>query len=132
MVSFSSPQRVVVPSGFGQLQSMFCGCGDPDAAWGEVLKELERLVAVHKQGFDKQEAEPERSGLWYILAYLLDFVGLTEHGSTIHYAWLTDEGTAALEFLQKYGLLWQEDNQYDFYWIDGRTEVLLSSHAGGE
>ena len=94
------PDAVVVPVGIKRLNGVFCGCGNPEMAWGEVRLHLtSRREADYGQRFDGKD---------YIIAYLLDHYGLTEHGGNVGGAWLTDEGVDALEFLEKYGDSWDD------------------------
>lgn len=106
--------QVTVPDGIAKVADVFCGCGSPCDAWVEVHKELKRCGT---EGDAKQA--PNDSGLWYIMAYLLDHSGLTEHGTSIRWAWLTADGAAALAFLDEWGSEWPEHESADFVRKDG-------------
>lgn len=77
----------------------FCGCGCPDSAAGALLRLL-RLdpMYAHRREF---EAWIGDYGVQYLLLYALDGKGLTEHGSGITSAWLTDKGTAVRDALAR-------------------------------
>lgn len=72
----------------------WCGCGDPDSA-KEVVKEY--LQAVKARRVDVN------NDLVLCLAYTMDAAGLTDHGSSICGAWLTDEGEMFLWLLEQNG-----------------------------
>ena len=86
------------PSGIKRLASVFCGCGDPDAAWQVVGAELRRCATPH----DQRKGHPgDNNDCWWVLAYLLDHLRLTEHGSSVSGAWLDGDGQAALDWLDQ-------------------------------
>lgn len=99
----------LLPLSIAKIDSCFCGCGDPEAAWGWVLTYLLGLK-LHAP-----PNEPE-SGAEWVAIYLMDHLGMTEHGSCLHGAWLTDSGEEALAFLVEHGSGWQESNSAG--WID--------------
>lgn len=81
-----------VPDSLMELNRMLCGCGDPVAVVEAVHAELKRSEAKEwKQG-------PETGAEW-LLVYTLDHLGMTEHGSSVHCAWLTADGAESLAWL---------------------------------
>jgi hypothetical protein len=105
--------EVIVPVGIAKINNHFCGCGDAALAWQEIHDELKRCALESKPLID------EKGGLWYIMAYLLDHCGLTEHGTSVHYPWLTAEGEKALEFLNQWTADWKGTPDVDFVSPDG-------------
>lgn len=70
-----------------------CGCGDP----GLVILALNKLLAGDNGAhvnMDKilsmMTANPEAAS--YMIAYWLNHAGICEHGTSIHYQWLTPKG----------------------------------------
>jgi hypothetical protein len=80
-----------------------CGCGDPQAALGRVLRVLDALLA----------SDPARQHPWYkqlgldddAVRYLilgaLDTAGLIDHGTSIDYPFLTDKGRRFLDVMDR-------------------------------
>lgn len=75
-------------------KASMCGCGDPVGVLGLIRDELARL-STRK---DRPDAPPTPE--WYLLAYSLDAWGLTEHGTSLGWPWLTEEGEALLAAMQ--------------------------------
>jgi len=90
-----------LPKEVAEISDMFCGCGEPEKAWQSILDRLEDSTAT-------RWALPVDSGLDYILVYLLDYLKLTEHGTTCRFSWLTRKGEIVLKFLQEYGVDWED------------------------
>ncbi len=73
-----------------------CGCGNPDwvtQAMGAYLALVESFGA---QRTPVQQI-PDDDLAAYLLANMADQVGLTEHGTTIYWCWLTPAGKRWLE-----------------------------------
>lgn len=77
----------------------FCGCGSPEAAAAAVLRLL-RLHPLYEHRADF-EAWIADEGIEYFLLYWLDRNELTEHGTSVGGAWLTDRGKALLDALAR-------------------------------
>jgi hypothetical protein len=114
---------VVVPQGVEALDAMFCGCGRPDLAWEAALAELKRCgdERVERPAGDRD------SGEWWVLAYLLSHLGLTEHGSSVASAWLDDPGREAITFLEKWGCDWQNEEAHPAVWFENSKGRRLDS-----
>lgn len=73
----------------------FCGCGDPDGAMvfvGDILK----LMEDHNwYSAELNKLLPDERSRYFVL-YMLDHLGLTEHGTSINCSWLTDRGKEVL------------------------------------
>ncbi len=83
----------------------FCGCGT-DADWSVTRQLLERAEDHDKNGSFYRLKEGQSSPLdeWIEFgAKVLDSWGLTEHGSSIGWAWLTLEGERLLAFIRDVG-----------------------------
>lgn len=94
----------------------FCGCGDNGAAL-LLMRDAMRLIdrpypgfpegpdsAACRKWFDEQRASElalfgPNSGVRYLVWYVLDEKGLTEHGGSVP-GWLTDKGKAVLADLE--------------------------------
>ena len=92
----------------------WCGCGDPELAQ-KVVKDY--LNIITERDYNKQkELYQEKfncknvysNPLLLCLAYTLDSVGFTEHGSSVGGAWLTEEGKMFLWLLNNKEF--EEDN----------------------
>ena len=70
----------------------FCLCGRPEDVLTLIRDELTRL--------EKKEWTSEPGASDYLLAYTIDRVGLSEHGGSLPYAWLTDKGHEILALLE--------------------------------
>lgn len=104
------PEEKVLPDGIMKLSRTMCGCGEPDLAWQWILDFLKR--------------KNDKEGNWYwapdsggdlIAIYLMDHLGLTEHGTSVNGGWLTSEGEKALAFLVEHGIRWQDDK--NIWWV---------------
>lgn len=74
----------------------FCGCGDPEGTMHFIAKMLE----LQKAGTYVQFQELVKDNLGTVdvlLRYLLDAFELTEHGSSVFGAWLTERGKQVQE-----------------------------------
>jgi hypothetical protein len=86
----------------------FCGCGLPTEAMvflRDVLQVLNGKQGVDFKSFDAKLGElglPD-GGLRYFVFYMIDHLGLTEHGGSVNGAWLTDKGRDVLAHIEKYG-----------------------------
>jgi hypothetical protein len=89
-----------------------CGCGTSN--WPILLHLLEIAEDHEKNGlfYDPPEA-PIR---WLEFgAKVLDDWGLVEHGTGVGSAWLTEEGTALLAWLRRWGV---DDSAWPDGWCD--------------
>ena len=72
-----------------------CGCGDPQGALHAYRFALQQ--SEKGDGLYGHLAQIYREDLEYVLAYVLDTAGLTEHGSGVMGCWLTAKGKKFLE-----------------------------------
>jgi hypothetical protein len=79
------------------LQEWFCGCGSPHSAAASLLKLL-RLHPLYDHRRELEVLLPDK-GIQHLVLYMLDCFDLTEHGSSVGGAWLTDKGKAVMEAL---------------------------------
>jgi hypothetical protein len=110
--------EIVVPPGVYELHYMLCGCINRPAVWGLFRQHLERGAAV-----GDAKGMPAFTPDWYVVECLLDHIGLTEHGTSIRFAWITDKGREVLKFLADYGDGWADRTDLHFM---GGDEVLLN------
>lgn len=75
-----------------------CGCGIPEEAYQAVLDMLKRAEDRKNGKLILDNNNPHE----LFMAYILDHLGLLEHGSSIYGAWLTDKGKKMLEALEKF------------------------------
>jgi len=76
-----------------KFHELLCGCDSPGKVYDVLLKYLERL-SKDKTGSGYKTAYE----LFFL--YAVDHCGITDHGTSIGYAWLTEDGKQALEFLR--------------------------------
>ena len=108
------------PDSIALLATIFCGCGNSEEVWEWVHSYLEML---HGRVDGERPAWMPESGPEYLAAYVLDHIGLTEHGISIHYPWLTTSGIEALAFLNEHGVDWRESGR----WVDSAGCVRSNS-----
>lgn len=97
----------LLPASIVSISEVFCGCGSPQAAWAWVRDYL-------KERETGSNAPYPEAGLEWVAIYLMDHLGLTEHGSNIAWCWLTEGGKEALAFLEENGPDWASRG----WWID--------------
>lgn len=80
-----------------------CGCGSPNLAYDVYRRILAASAAFHdnpsQDAPGPYAATNGNEALFYVVAGVLDHIEATEHGGTIHYAWLTDKGRRLLALL---------------------------------
>jgi hypothetical protein len=81
------------------LQDWFCGCGSPNYA-ADTLRIILTLHPLHSNR-EAFEVLVPHEGIEYLLLYVIDNFGLTEHGTNIRYGWLTDKGRSVLAALER-------------------------------
>lgn len=83
-----------------------CGCGNPDLAYKAVHEMLKRSSSKEESTITCAMDNDDTSIPYiYFMAYMLDYLGFLEHGSSIRCSWLTEKGEKllkALEVLEKY------------------------------
>lgn len=78
-------------------RSWLCGCGDPDSTVDAVCVLLER-ARDDKPVIDREDCQLAEA----VANVLENSDGLLEHGTSIHYAWLTKEGEKRLQQMRKW------------------------------
>ena len=73
------------------LSTWFCGCGSPEEASATLLKLLD-LHPLYKHSAKLTAMVPDE-GIRELLRHTLDSFGLTEHGTSLGGAWLSEKGT---------------------------------------
>lgn len=95
----------------------FCGCGEKFSSMADVRDYLMIVNIRHEQSFEiSRNILEKRFGVKYVsdnsllqfMAYTLDNNGLTDHGSSIDGAWLTDIGKKCLNILD---IVFQEEKK---------------------
>ena len=111
----------------------FCGCGQPERVarlvggflallrrqWSEMRADTSPLLALtpEKEAMYRRHREDRsvffggHEGLDYMVAYVADLRGLTEHGGSIGGEWLTDGGELWLDLLEAASRFEKESNQ---------------------
>lgn len=88
---------------FVDSELSFCGCGDPGAALLS-FRGLLRLHPLHANGnWKRLDGLIPDKGMKYLMLYWIDGLGLTEHGSLISGAWLTERGGEVLAAIDALG-----------------------------
>lgn len=98
----------MLPDSIRDISACFCGCGSPDVAWQWVLDYLAR----HGDEDAAKRWTAAETGPEWIAVYLMDHLDLTEHGTGIRGAWLTERGEEALAFLREHGPDWDEKGYF--------------------
>lgn len=75
----------------------FCGCGAP---W-EVVSYIKKYLTEIGKDWEERGNLKDDSAYW-MAAYLCDAHGLTDHGTSVRAAWLTELGEEWLEKLKNY------------------------------
>ena len=76
----------------------WCGCGNPEDAMEAVAEYLQSLTLEkidERHAYYKEHYGCDRlwnNKLLMCLAYTVDNAGFTDHGSSINWSWLTDDG----------------------------------------
>lgn len=83
--------------GFVAWKAGFCGCGEHEALDRWMLAYLDQRAQDHLLGPDIEGLDAKTVVL---LAFLADKLGWTEHGTSMRFAWLTDEGVKARDLLR--------------------------------
>lgn len=92
----------------------FCGCYTPDA----VIEKLEQgLIAFDRDNQPTWESAVAWMDDNIVLVYLLDGLGLTEHGGSVGGSWLTDKGKRLLGVLKAADEHW-DDEEYCGWWVN--------------
>ena len=78
-----------------------CGCGCPD----ETYKAVHGMLSKFENHIGIDGETPYE----YFMAYTLDRLGFTEHGTCVTSSWLTDKGKELLEALTDFA-------KYDYDW----------------
>lgn len=104
----------------------FCGCGSPEVACRTIMRLLE-LHPLHEPGHKAElRCLVSDTGVEYLLLYQLDHMELTEHGGSIHGAWLSPKGEAVLQGLRR-----EAEDDFDAlcesYCIHGYSVDMTSS-----
>ncbi len=79
----------------------FCGCGS-NRKWLTMRQLLENAESHARSFYDDDDLPQTEVGFWEFAANCLDSFELIEHGTSIGYAWLTDDGKLLLQFLQDF------------------------------
>jgi len=98
-----------------------CGCGDNSIVIDFLIAALKAIRKRCEPGWDRAEFEDVFRGngdtgdtlFFWMALYFLDRSGLIEHGTSIRYSWLTDEGR---DFLERFGGMTGDDIQEAAAW----------------
>ena len=105
-----------LPAGILRAARRICGCGRTEEAWHYLHCVLRHAAIPHEvRPRGNSPLEPTACDGWFAL-YMVDGLGLIEHGCTICGSWLTDDGEVALAFLDIYGHEW--DTKPIHNWVD--------------
>ena len=106
------------------LQSKFpyCGCFEED----EVIKSIIKLLKWCQEDIKSRISYDklyEEVGVFYILAGLLTDIDFIEHGTSVRYPWLTEEGKKFLKALSEYS--YEEINKATGKAYDGIEYIAI-------
>lgn len=78
----------------------FCGCGAPEWLTYYLYKYLDRIDrSKENEDIDQNSYRYKYDLILY--AYICDSAGWTDHGGSINYCWLTDNGKELLKKLRR-------------------------------
>ncbi len=78
-----------------------CGCADTGSIYEEVQAFLQWCNDwLNERSQETYETLYPRVGLYYLMAGILDTLDLIDHGTSIRWPFLTDDGKRLLSFLQ--------------------------------
>ncbi len=80
------------------LIPQICGCHEPELAWRAIQRVLTEASKETQSG-TRSLIRDETEGEDQIIAGLLTYLDLIEHGSGINYSWLTEKGREVLKRL---------------------------------
>lgn len=89
----------------------FCGCGNPDDAYGALRDTLDAYDNDEARG--GWDGRVQRTKDWWaklgdgyahLLLYFIDAAGLLEHGGSVGGSWLSEDGKLVLGFLRQWGV----------------------------
>jgi hypothetical protein len=83
------------------IKHNFCFCHDPDAAITQL--------GGHLRDIASEKAWGEAGG--GLMEYVLDSFDLTEHGTSVRCAWLSQQGRELLKAIDAYAALTQEQRE---------------------
>ncbi len=81
---------------------MFCGCGDPEAAWDLVISILKSAPLYQDNGLNKVIELCGSEAAAYIVLYLMTHANLLEHGGSVGGSWITDKGSMVLDMASRH------------------------------
>lgn len=89
----------------------WCACGMPEKAVEALVQYLKAVEWAWEDRMERGSDVAEKAGipndgLFYLVAYIADERGLTEHGGSVGGAWLTDKGR---DFIKLAEQIEQED-----------------------
>lgn len=94
-----------------------CGCGS-GTSYQVLFELLERADSDNDARLGFYKPFEDASARWAEFGgHALDAMGLTSHGGSIGWAWLTDEGKLLLRFLREFGT---DDNKWP-EWAHGES-----------
>ena len=83
-----------LPKGIVEFDELMCGCGQPQICWNILFTYLEHCAS---EPFYHNTENPFE--LFFM--YVVDHLKLTEHGTSIYGAWVTDKGKEVLIWLRQ-------------------------------
>lgn len=112
-----------------------CGCGMPNQVYGLYHRVLASTPSSGEEDWpnwsDRLAATEGDERLYYVIAYVLDHLGATEHGGGVGGAWLTDKGERLLLLFDAWSEWGYEPNPcYDARGPDGPEPVWDPSPPG--
>jgi len=83
-----------LPKSIVKFKELLCGCGQPAICWDY----LHEFLKTRDNDTPYKNTE---NALELFFMYVVDNCGMTEHGTSIYGAWLTEEGKTALSWLNE-------------------------------
>ena len=80
-----------LPEGIVKFSELMCGCGQPFLCWQALYDYLKSTEFYHST----------ENPFELFFMYIINYIKLTEHGTSIYGAWLTKKGKEVLSWLEQ-------------------------------
>lgn len=87
-------RKADLPEGVVEFEELLCGCGRPYHCWEALHSYLK--IKTSKEFYTNTD-DP----YYLFFMYVLSSLKLTEHGTSIYGAWITDKGRKVLKWLDE-------------------------------
>ena len=105
----SEPELVLTPEQASNEEDLvawlchwfsYCACGEEIAVVKTIVEVLDWATTKDKSGFTYKKVLSGEVGAFYLVICQLNVLGLVERGTSIRYAWITENGKKVLDALK--------------------------------